>query len=153
MGKIEIDAIIDHGVIHLMVSVGLWLLVIVAILIDLWDGVYTAKCRQERIHSHKLRETVAKISEYWRLMLVGFVVDTVGVLFPWWLLPYLSIILCIGLVGVEAKSIMEHARKRKSHTLEMSDVYDAIIKAASRKDARKAIEAIINAGATCAMDK
>lgn len=142
----NIELLIDHGMTHLMVSVGLWLLVIVAILIDLWDGVYTARRMHERIHSHKLRVTAAKISEYWRLMLVGFVIDTIGVLFPWWALPYLSILLCVGLVGVEAKSIFEHARKRKSHAAEIGDIYQLIIKAATDKDARRVIEHLKESG-------
>lgn len=40
------------------------ILVITAILLDLWDGVHTARKTGQRVHSHKLRVTIAKMSEY-----------------------------------------------------------------------------------------
>lgn len=129
----------NHLVQHFSVSVALWIIVIAAILIDLWDGVYTAKAMHIRIHSHKLRITVGKISEYWRLMLIGFCVDTVGALFPAYSLPYLSVIFCVGLVCVEAKSMFEHARKRKSNTVEVKDMIRMIIDCTSEGDAKSII--------------
>lgn len=130
----------QHFVTHLAVSVALWLLVIAAIMLDLWDGVYTAKYTHQRIHSHKLRVTVDKMSEYWRLMLIGFFIDTIGVLFPAYSLPFLSILFCVGLMGVEAKSMFEHAKKRKSKALEVKEIIEMVVECATEKDAKALLE-------------
>ncbi len=132
----------QHFMTHLAVSVALWLLVIAAIMLDLWDGVYTAKVTHQRIHSHKLRVTIDKVSEYWRLMLVGFIIDTIGVLFPVYALPFLSIVFCIGLIGVEAKSMLEHAKRRKSKALEAKDIISMVVTCASEGDANKLLSKI-----------
>lgn len=132
----------QHFMTHLSVSVALWLLVIAVIMLDLWDGVYTAKVTHQRIHSHKLRVTIDKVSEYWRLMLVGFFIDTIGVLFPVYALPYLSILFCVGLIGVEAKSMLEHAKRRKSKALEAKEIISMVIDCATEVDAHAILEKI-----------
>lgn len=136
MEQLTSPDIVQHMMLHLSVSLGLWLLVIFAILLDLWDGIYTAKKLHQRVHSHKLRVTIAKISEYWRLMLIGFIIDTVGVLLPFYALPYLSMCLCIGLICVEAKSMLEHAKKRSSATLQLHDIFKMAIDCATEADAK-----------------
>ena len=136
------ETTVQHFMTHLAVSVALWLLVIAAIMLDLWDGVYTAKATHQRIHSHKLRVTIDKVSEYWRLMLVGFIIDTIGVLFPVYALPFLSIVFCIGLIGVEAKSMLEHAKRRKSKPLEAKEIISMVIACASEGDAHSVLEKI-----------
>lgn len=132
----------NHFVHHCAISVMLWILLIAAILLDLWDGVYTAKKTHQRIHSHKLRITIDKMTEYWRLMLIGFFIDTIGVLFPIYALPYISILFCIGLIGVEAKSMLEHAKRRNSKAMEAKDIISNIIAAATEKDATTIFEKI-----------
>lgn len=137
---ISLEEVLEHLFSHLEISVALWLLVIVAVLLDLWDGVYTAKVTHQRIHSHKLRVTVNKISEYWRLMLIGFLIDTAGCLFPVYALPYLSILFCLGLICVEAKSMFEHVRKRRSQAVDVAKLIQMLVECASEKDAKKLLK-------------
>lgn len=139
MDYLNFDTLLYHGELHCSISVVLWLLVLFAILLDLWDGVYTARQLRQRVHSHKLRVTVKKVSEYWRFMLIAFVIDTVGILFPIYALPYISILFCIGLVGVEAKSMLEHAKKRKSKAIEMEEIIKMVIDSATKPDAKETI--------------
>lgn len=120
---------------HLGISLFLWLLVILAVLVDLWDGVYTARRLGLKVHSHKLRVTIRKIGEYWRFILMGFIADTIGVLFPFWAWPYLSIAICLAVIGIEAKSVMEHSQKRKSHTAQIPGMLSDIIKCATKTEA------------------
>lgn len=127
---------------HLGASLCLWILVIAAVLIDLWDGVYTAKTIGQRIHSHKLRVTIRKIGEYWRFILMGFVADTIGVLFPFWAWPYLSILICLAIVCIEGKSILEHAKRRRSHVSEIPDMIGDIIHCVTEHDALEVIKRI-----------
>lgn len=120
---------------HLYFSLMLWLLMIAAVLIDLWDGVYTAHRTKVKIRSHRLRITMSKIGEYWRFMLIGFIIDSVGMLFPFYSWPYLSLLFFVGLVATEVKSMFEHARRRKSRVADLQEIYGSIIRCVREKDA------------------
>ena len=118
------------------------LFVVSAIMIDLWDGVYTAKVTNKRVHSHKLGVTVQKMSEYWRFIVIGFLIDCIGSIFEWYELPFLAIIFSVGLVIVEIKSMFEHAKKRKSHTTQLPEILQKIIECATEKDAKNVVKII-----------
>lgn len=118
------------------------LLVIIAIMLDLWDGVYTARKTGQHVHSHRLRVTVQKMSEYWRFILIGFLVDCLGILFDFYVLPFVAILFGAGLIAIEAKSMFEHAERRHSHAKELPDILRGIIECAHEKDARKIMEQI-----------
>ena len=55
-----------------------WIIMIIAVFIDLWTGVEKARARHEQIYSDKLRRTVAKIGEYWRVQIMFLLFDIVG---------------------------------------------------------------------------
>lgn len=126
---------IPHFYQHMGISLCLWVFVILAVLIDLWDGVYTAKVVGVRVRSHKFRATVRKIGEYWRFILMGFIADTIGVLFPFWAWPYLSILICLAVIAIECKSVFEHAKKRKSHVADIPAMIQEMVDCATEHDA------------------
>lgn len=125
------------------VMLGVCIVVICAIMLDLWDGVHTAKVTGQTVHSHKLRVTITKMSEYWRFILIGFLVDCLGFVFAWYALPFVVLTFGAGLVVVEVKSMFEHAGRRKSHTAELPELISEIVKCAHEKDARKIIERLL----------
>lgn len=133
---------IDKVLLFLGVFLVVSIVVITAIMLDLWDGVHTAKKTHERVHSHRLRVTIAKISEYWRLLLIGFLIDCLGVLFDFYFLPFVALLFGAGLIVVEAKSMFEHASKRKSHAVELPEIISKIVSASTSADAQKIIEAL-----------
>lgn len=116
------------------------LLVIAAIMLDLWDGIYTARRTGQRVHSHRLRVTIAKIGEYFRLIAVGALVDCLGSLFSFYPLPIVTILFGAGLIIVELKSMLEHARRRKSHTAEMPEIIAQIIDCKHEPDAEQLVK-------------
>lgn len=118
------------------------ILVIIAIMLDLWDGVQTARKLQDRVHSHKLRVTIAKMSEYWRLLMIGFLLDCIGIVFSFYILPFVAAVFGVGLIIVEIKSMFEHAKRRKSHTTELPGILRAIVACANEKDAHELVEKI-----------
>lgn len=124
------------------------ILVIAAIMLDLWDGVHTAKITNQRIHSHKLRVTISKISEYFRFIMIGFLVDCLGFFFNFYPLPFVALLFGAGLIAVEAKSMFEHANRRKSHATELPTIIKSIMDCVNEKDARKIIERLTDAAAT-----
>lgn len=118
------------------------LIVIAAIMLDLWDGVMTAKRLNKKVHSHKLRVTVAKMSEYWRFIMIGFLIDCIGFLFSCYVLPFVVILFGVGLIVVEIKSMFEHAKRRKSQTSQLPDIWQGIVACANEKDAQQIVHKI-----------
>ncbi len=133
---------LEKGYLFIGVFFAVSLLVIMAIMLDLWDGVYTAKRTGQRVHSHKLRVTIAKVSEYWRFLLIGFLADCLGFLFSFYSLPFMALLFGMGLIVVEIISMFEHAKRRKSHLIDLPDIIDGIIAASTKKDAEKIIGVI-----------
>lgn len=131
---------LDKLYLFLGVFLAVCILVIVAIMLDLWDGIHTAKKINQRVHSHKLRVTIAKMSEYWRFIMIGFLVDCLGIFFSFYVLPFVAVLFGAGLIVVEAKSMFEHANRRKSHMTELPDIVKSIIEAVDEKDAHKIID-------------
>lgn len=136
------EKVILFAALFLAVSV----LVITAIMLDLWDGVYTARVTQRRVHSHKLRVTIAKVSEYWRFIVVGFLVDCLGLAFSFYFAPFVTVLFGAGLIVVETRSMFEHATRRKSHAAELPDLIAAILKCADEHDARDLIKQLKQCG-------
>lgn len=133
---------LEKGYLFIGVFFAVSLLVIMAIMLDLWDGVYTAKRTGQRVHSHKLRVTIAKVSEYWRFLLIGFLADCLGFLFSFYFLPFMALLFGMGLIVVEIISMFEHAKRRKSQLIDLPDIIDGIITASTKKDAEKIISVI-----------
>ncbi len=118
------------------------LFVVLAIMLDLWDGVHTAKVTKERVHSHKLRVTIDKMSEYWRFILIGFLIDCIGLIFSFYIMPFVAVLFGTGLIVIEIKSMFEHAKRRKSHTTELPEILRKIVECANEKDAHDLVEKI-----------
>lgn len=138
--------IIDTSKIVLFMGIflAISLLVVIAIMLDLWDGVHTARVTKQRVHSHKLRVTIAKMSEYWRFIIIGFLIDCIGCIFSFYFMPFVAVIFGTGLIIIEAKSMIEHAKLRKSHCAELPMIVRSIVECARDKDAHDLIERIIN---------
>lgn len=120
------------------------LFVVIAIMLDLWDGVHTARIIKQRIHSHKLRVTIAKMSEYWRFIIIGFLIDCIGCVFEFYFMPFVAVLFGVGLIIIEIKSMIEHSRRRKSHTAELPAILKSMIDCANDKDAHDLIERIVS---------
>lgn len=131
---------VDKFYLFLGVFLAVCILVIIAIMLDLWDGVHTAKRTHQQVHSHKLRVTITKMSEYWRFIMIGFLVDCLGVFFSFYILPFVAVLFGAGLIVVEAKSMFEHASRRKSHSAQLPEIIKEIVKCAHEQDAKKIVE-------------
>lgn len=138
------ETIVSTGKIYLFLGIFLavCIFVIAAIMLDLWDGVHTAKVTNQRVHSHKLRVTIDKMGEYWRFIMIGFLVDCIGIFFSFYLLPFMSVLFGVGLIAVETKSMFEHAKRRKSHTEELPSIIKSIIECAHEQDAKAILSKI-----------
>lgn len=139
-----LDNIFDRpkALLFLGIFLAVCILVIIAIMMDLWDGVHTAKKTGRKIHSHKLRITIGKISEYFRFIVIGFLIDCLGIVFAFYIMPFVVILFGIGLIAVEAKSMFEHAALRKSHTADLPDMARRILNCHNIEEALRIIGTI-----------
>ncbi|MGM9804037.1 MAG: hypothetical protein ACI308_07665 [Muribaculaceae bacterium] len=102
--------------------VGEYLLVLVAVLADLWSGLRKARKRGEARRSEALRRTVSKLGQYYNVMLSLTVVDAMQMGLAWYvsvacdwhvpLLPLLTVLGAIGIAAIEVKSIYEKAEQK-----------------------------------------
>ena len=56
----------------------------------------------------------------------------------------MTIVITIGLAIIELKSMLEHAKKRKSKTAELPNLAERIVECATKKDATELIALIKN---------
>ena len=136
--------IVSHEKVLLFAAIllAISILVVIAIMLDLWDGVHTAKITKERVHSHKFRITIAKMSEYWRFIIIGFLIDCIGCIFDFYLIPFVVVLFGTGLILIEIKSMFEHAKRRKSHTATLPSLLKKIIAASNPQEAKEVLEKI-----------
>ena len=95
-----------------------WIVVIVAMLIDLYFGVKKAKEIGEATSSEGFRRTINKATYYFALMGFAFLFDIFDVVTPYFFphplgsVPFVSIFVALGLVFTEAKSVREKAEDK-----------------------------------------
>lgn len=134
---------IGHGISIIFMC---FVLVIVACLIDLWTGVDAARKNREKIRSKILRRTVTKILDYVRVIIVGVLIDILGLSFTWYAMPYCAVVVTLGILIIEAKSVLENFHKKKSSAAQVVDIIEAIVEATDNETAEKIIKAIKDDG-------
>lgn len=134
---------IEHDIsLWIVVAFTCCVLVVLAAFIDMWSGVEAARAVKERISSHGLRKTVSKIVDYLRVVFFAALIDTLGLFFPWYLLPYFVMACTLGVLLIEGRSVIENSRKKKSQAAAIPDAVRSIIQAATREEAEKVLEQI-----------
>lgn len=130
---------IGHGITLIFICC---VLVIAACLIDLWTGVDAARKNKERIKSRILRRTVSKILDYLRVVVFGVLIDILGLAFPWYAIPYAALVVTLGILLIEGKSVIENYQKSRSAAAKVVDMISTIIECADNDTAEKIIRAI-----------
>ena len=115
------------------------LFILLASFIDMWSGIDAAKANKEHIDSKGLRRTVNKAIDYFRVLLFGAMIDALGLFFSWYVAPYAMILVTVGIIVIEGRSVIENARKKKSHAAEIVNIIKQIVECADEKDAEKLI--------------
>lgn len=110
-------------IVTLWITFGLYFLVIIAIVADLWSGVRKAKINGVVRSSTGYRRTIDKISRYYNVLLALTVVDAMQMSSIWYLdtyyhydrlpmFPFITLVGAIGLCLIEIKSIYEKAEDK-----------------------------------------
>ena len=110
-------------IVTLWITFGLYFLVIIAIIADLWSGVRKAKINGVARSSYGYRRTVDKIARYYNVLMALTVVDAMQMSSIWYLdtyysysklpmFPFITLIGAIGICLIEIKSIYEKAEDK-----------------------------------------
>lgn len=135
---------IGHGVTVIFLC---FVVIGIAVLLDLYTGINAAKKTGEKIRSHILRRTIIKIIEYWMVVVFGVLIDLLGLSFTWYNIPYAAIIVTLCVLLIEGHSLFENLTRAKSPAGRIDDVAGSfvqdIIEAKSGKTAAKVYEKIV----------
>ncbi|MEY8486479.1 phage holin family protein [uncultured Parabacteroides sp.] len=134
---------ITHGTTIIFICA---ILTIVASFIDMWTGIDAARVNKEPISSRSLRKTIAKIVDYLRVVLFAVLIDVLGLFFPWYAIPYCAIVVTLGILLIEGRSVVENSKKKKSHAGEVAEMVVKIIECVQEKDAEEIIKVIKEKG-------
>lgn len=137
------DGFVPHLITHCTIAFALFVLTIGAVLLDLGFAVSTAKQLGEKVRSHKLRRTIIKILLYWGCQLMAFILGFSGVFISWYNLPYLTIVVSIGVYYTEYRSMREHAKRRKDGVAKLPEnIQDLVDFVGGVDEARDALKGI-----------
>ena len=109
-------------IVTLWITFGIYLMVLLAIMADLWSGVRKAKKNGIARSSYGFKRTIDKIARYYNVMLALTIIDAMQMSSLWYLEKYYSyhwpifpVVTLIGAIGIcliEIKSIYEKAEDK-----------------------------------------
>lgn len=106
---------------------------------DTVSGIYTAKKTGEKLRSHRLRKMFEKMAVYWFFQVLVGIVGLILTLFPFYNLPYLSILFAIMICAAEGRSMWEHSRRRHDGVAKLSEAVQELIDLAGGEDELKRV--------------
>lgn len=136
----NIEAVYTFIIIRIIIIMVCWAIMVISCFIDLWSGRNTAKFLGEKLESHKYRKTVIKIGDYSRVMIFGTMFDCLGMLLPFYILPFGTMLCATGVILIEGKSVHENSVRKKAHAADIPEIIKSIMQAASQKDAEIILE-------------
>lgn len=136
---------------QLMILAGLYTLIFIVVLLDLWSGVRKARQRGEYRSSYGLRKTVEKLARYFNMMLVLTVIDAMQMLavshlnpqvsFSFPIVPFLTIIGAIFVGIIELKSIYEKNEDKDKGKYQ--DAAKLVKQIGNNKEAKEIIASVV----------
>lgn len=115
---------VGHGITIIFMC---FVIIVIAVLFDLYTGIKAAKKTGEPIRSHILRKTINKITDYYIAVGFGILIDWLGLCFPWYGIPYATIITTFAVIIIEGRSVLENLEKSKSSAAKVDDVVDSAL--------------------------
>lgn len=132
----------EYVVIRVSITMVCWFFMVCATLFDFWSGISTARATGEKLMSHGFRRTLAKISDYWRVLLFALMFDVLGAFLSFYYLPFLTMLCTLAIIIIEARSVVENSARRKLNAAKIPDVLKDIKEATSDDDAQKVLASV-----------
>lgn len=114
----------------------------VVCLMDLWTGIDAARANKERIRSRPLRRTGTKMLDYYRIFIIFVLIDFIGLIFPWYNLPYAAVVCTLAVIIIEGVSMIENFKKKKSNAAKVHLVAGKIVECTTKKEALEIVKII-----------
>lgn len=138
----DMNELYNYVIIRLAVILVCWLFCLAAVAVDFWSGRETARALGKPITSRGYRRSVAKFSDYWKVLLFAFMCDLLGTVFSFYVLPFVTMLCCLSVLAIECKSVIENSRARKSAAADIPDIAKQIIQCVSVDKSMELINAI-----------
>ena len=140
--KNNIDAIVHHLAIFIIIILVCWFFMIISNLIDFWSGTSTAKALGEQISSKGFRRTVSKMCDYIKIMLFALMFDALGSLLSFYVAPFATMLCTVAIMVIEASSVIENSRRKKANAAHVPEMIKKIVQAATAQQAHDILEQI-----------
>lgn len=124
------------------IIIACWLFATMACIVDFWSGTLTAKILGEKLMSHGFRRTIVKIGDYARVLMFTFMIDALGSLLSFYILPFATILCAIAVLLIEGKSVMENSKRRKAHAADVPDIVKQIVQATTAEQGHEILNEI-----------
>lgn len=138
----NIDAIIHHLAIFIIIILACWFFMIISNLIDFWSGTSTAKALGEKLQSKGFRRTISKMCDYIKIMLFALMFDALGSLLSFYVVPFTTMLCTIAIMAIEASSVIENSRRKKANAAHVPEMIKKIVQAATAQQAHDILEQI-----------
>lgn len=140
----DLEALMFFITVRVVIMVICWIFSTIACIVDFWSGTSTAKILGEKLMSHGFRRTVVKIGDYARVLMFAFMVDALGSLLSFYILPFATMLCALAILCIEGKSVLENSKRRKAHAGDVPDMIKQIIQAATAEQGNEVFNKIVN---------
>lgn len=140
----DLEALRFFITVRVVIIVICWIFSTIACIVDFWSGTLTAKILGEKLISHGFRRTVVKIGDYARVLMFAFMVDALGSLLSFYILPFATMLCALAILCIEGKSVLENSKRRKAHAGDVPDMIKQIIQAATTEQGHEVFNKIVN---------
>ena len=140
----DLEALMFFITVRVVIIVICWIFSTIACIVDFWSGTLTAKILGEKLMSHGFRRTVIKIGDYARVLMFAFMVDALGSLLLFYILPFATMLCALAILCIEGKSVLENSKRRKAHAGDVPDMIKQIIQAATTEQGHEVFNKIVN---------
>lgn len=127
----------EHIKLYVLVILIMWLFEVAAVCVDFWSGTNTAKVLGQKLDSSGFRRSFAKLGDYWRVTVMFLFIDIIGGFFVWYSLPFATMLITLGVIIIEGRSVYENTKAKKSQAAKLPDAIRAIIQCADAKSAEE----------------
>lgn len=138
------DLLIKDIIVRTVITLLSWMMIFASCLVDLWTAVSVVKAGKKKPTSHGFRKTITKVSDYFKVALVGLMFDLLGSIFSWYGIPYMTLLVTIAVLGIEGKSVIENLKRKKSTAANIPIMIEMIQNAKDEKSAGKAMKVLSN---------
>lgn len=139
----DLEALMFFITVRVVIIVICWIFSTIACIVDFWSGTLTAKILGEKLMSHGFRHTVIKIGDYARVLMFTFMVDALGSLLSFYILPFATMLCALAILCIEGKSVLENSKRRKAHAGDVPDMIKQIIQAATTEQGHEVFNSIV----------